>query len=64
MGVIDMAGNTKKIRKPVKQEQEIDVQAFNPTKSRVGRIVILILALGMFLGMLIAAIIQGIDVLS
>jgi len=59
-----MAGNTKKIRKPVKQEQEIDVQAFNPTKSRVGRIVILILALGMFLGMLIAAIIQGIDVLS
>jgi len=48
----------------VKQEQERDVQAFNPTKSRVGRIVILILALGMFLGMLIAAIIQGIDVLS
>jgi len=59
-----MAGNTKNTRKPVKQEQERDVQAFNPTKSRVGRIIILILALGMFVGMLIAAIIEGIQVLN
>ncbi len=59
-----MAGNTKKTRKPVKKEQERDVQAFNPTKSRVGRFIILILALGMFIGMVITAIISMADVLS
>lgn len=56
-------GTTKKRKKPA-NETERDIKAFNPTKSRVGRIIIIILALGMFLAMLISAIIGGIDVLS
>jgi len=44
----------KKTAAPAVEEREM--KAFNPTKSRVGRAIILILAIGMFLGMLIAAI--------
>ena len=57
-----MANNkVKKVNKPV-QEQEI--KAFNPTKSKTGRIIILILAIGMFLATLIAAIYGMIQVLK
>ena len=44
----------RKTSAPVVEEKEI--KAFNPTKSKVGRVVILILAIGMFLGMLVAAV--------
>lgn len=56
-----MANNTKK-KKQTQVEKEI--RTYNPTKSKFGRIVLLILAIGMFLGLLIAAIIGAIDVLS
>ena len=58
---------TSKKRKKVDkkaQEQVKEVRAFNPTKSGIGRIIILILALGMFLGLVIAAVINIIQVLS
>ena len=53
---------SKKRPKPVVVEAEI--RTFNPTKSKFGKIVLVILAVGMFLGLLIAAIVQGIKVLS
>ncbi len=46
---------TKKTKTEVKEK---NVKAFNPTKSRVGRIIILILAIGMVLATLIAAIVN------
>lgn len=39
-------------------------KTYNPTKSKVGKIIIVILALGMFLGLLIAAIIGMVQVLG
>jgi len=48
--------NSKKRKAVIEVKQERDTKAFNPTKSRVGRVIILILAIGMFLGMLIAAV--------
>jgi uncharacterized protein involved in exopolysaccharide biosynthesis len=57
-----MANN--KTRKSNKPEHEQNMKAFNPTKSKVGRVIILILALGMFLGMVIAAVYGMINVLS
>jgi len=54
---------TKKTKKRP-SAQEIEIKTYNPTKSKLGRIVLLILAVGMFLGLLIAAIIGAIDVLS
>ncbi len=54
-----MATNKKRVNT---KEKERDVVAFNPTKSRFGRIIILILALGMFLGLLVAAIMGGIAI--
>ncbi len=53
---------SKKRPKPVVVEQEI--KTYNPTKSKFGKIVLVILAIGMFLGLLIAAVVQGIKVLS
>ncbi len=53
---------SKKRPKPVVVEPEM--RSFNPTKSKFGKIVLVILAIGMFLGLLIAAIVQGIKVLS
>lgn len=55
-----MAKNQKKRSTP--QEQEI--RTYNPTKSKTGKIILLILAVGMFLGILIAAIVGMIEVLS
>lgn len=46
--------NSKTRKAEVQKEKEM--KAFNPTKSKVGKVIILILAIGMFLGMLIAAI--------
>lgn len=53
-----------KVRKASQPDHEKDIKAFNPTKSKVGRIIIVILAAGMFLGMLIAAVINMIQVLN
>ncbi len=56
-----------KVRKPKKGNQyegNIEGRAFNPTKSKIGRIIILVLALGMVLGLFISAIIGAINVLE
>lgn len=56
-----------KVRKPKQKssyEPTNENRAFNPTKSRVGRVIILVLALGMILGLFIAAVIGGINVLK
>ncbi len=53
---------SKKRPKPVAVEMEI--KTFNPTKSKFGKIVLLILAIGFFLGMVIAAIAGMIEVLQ
>lgn len=54
--------DTKKKRKPTQEEKEI--RTYNPTKSKAGRIILLILATGMFLGLLIAAVVGAIEVLN
>jgi len=51
-----MANNN---RKEVKQE----IKTYNPTKSKFGKVVLVILAAGMVLGMVIAAVWQMIEVL-
>jgi len=53
---------SKKRPKPVVIEPEY--RAYNPTKSKFGKIVIAILAVGMFIGLVIAAIYQMIQVLN
>ena len=40
-----------------------EIKTYNPTKSKAGKIVLLILAVGMFLGILITAIVQMVQVL-
>ncbi len=47
---------TKKKPKATSLEEK-EIRTYNPTKSNFGKIIIIILALGMFLSMLIAAII-------
>ncbi|MDD3711957.1 MAG: hypothetical protein PHZ28_00495 [Candidatus Izemoplasmatales bacterium] len=54
--------DTKKKKKPTQEEKEI--RTYNPTKSKTGRIILLILAIGMFLGLLIAAVVGAIEVLN
>jgi cell division septal protein FtsQ len=54
--------DTKKKKKPTQEEKEI--RTYNPTKSKAGRIILLILAIGMFLGLLIAAVVGAIEVLN
>ncbi|MCK5731802.1 MAG: hypothetical protein KAH13_02175 [Tenericutes bacterium] len=56
--------SNNKVKKTVKATQEHEMKAFNPTKSKVGKVIIVILAAGMFIGMLIAAIINMISVLA
>jgi len=53
--------NSKKRPRPVQVEPEI--RPINPTKSKVGKIIIIILAAGMFIGMVITAIAGMISVL-
>lgn len=53
---------SKKRPKPVVVEQEI--KTYDPTKSKFGKVLLVILALGMFIGLLVAAIVEGIKVLS
>lgn len=60
-----MATSKKRV-KPVKKDEQSEREAsraFNPTKSRVGRFIILLLVLGMFMGLVIAAIINAIQTL-
>lgn len=47
-----------------KQEVKEEIRTYNPTKSKFGKFVLLILAVGMFLGILIAAVYQMIEVLT
>ncbi|MFA7076622.1 MAG: hypothetical protein WC152_08170 [Candidatus Izemoplasmatales bacterium] len=54
--------DTKKRKKTTQEEKEI--KTYNPTKSKFGRVILLILAIGMFLGLLIAAVVGAINVLS
>ncbi|MFO7968531.1 MAG: hypothetical protein ACQERX_03600 [Bacillota bacterium] len=44
-------------------EAKEEIRTYNPTKSKFGKIVLLILAVGMFLGILIAAIVSMVQVL-
>ncbi|MBN2540797.1 MAG: hypothetical protein JXB08_04660 [Bacilli bacterium] len=55
----------RKVNKPVQHEIDREQsRAFNPTKSRVGRIVIVILAIGMVGALFVAAIVNMISVLG
>ena len=53
---------SKKRPKPTAIEKEI--RSYDPTKSKFGKIILLILAVGMFLGLVIAAIVGAITVLG
>ncbi len=52
-----MASNKKNTSKAksVKQNDESYIKTYNPTKSLAGKIILLILVAGMFLGMVITA---------
>lgn len=54
--------NTKSRPRPNDTEKEI--KTYNPTKSKVGRFVLLILIAGMVLGIFISAVVGMIKVLS
>ncbi len=56
-----MANNQSR-PKPMTVEKEI--KTYNPTKSKVGKIIIVILAAGMFLATVVAAIIGIVEVLG
>ncbi|MDP2425789.1 MAG: hypothetical protein U1C51_02255 [Candidatus Izemoplasmatales bacterium] len=53
---------SKKRPKPI--QEEVEVKSYNPLKSRGGKMLIVFLAVGFFLGMLIAAIYGMIQVLN
>jgi hypothetical protein len=53
---------SKKRPKPVAVEPEY--RAINPTKSKFGKVVIILLAIGMFIGLVIAAVYGMIEVLK
>ncbi|MGI6392457.1 MAG: hypothetical protein ACOX16_02430 [Candidatus Izemoplasmatales bacterium] len=55
-----MANNSKP--KPSKVEKEI--KTYNPTKSKAGRIILLILAIGMVLGIVVAAIYNVVNIFT
>ncbi len=46
-----------------KNQVKEEIRTYNPTKSKFGKFILLILAVGMFLGILIAAIWSMVDVL-
>ncbi len=52
----------KNIPKPMAKEKEI--KTYNPTKSKVGKVIIVILAAGMFIATVVAAIIGMAQVLK
>ncbi|MBU0997663.1 MAG: hypothetical protein KKE16_06450 [Firmicutes bacterium] len=54
--------NTK--AKPKFNDTEKEIKTYNPTKSKVGRVIIVLLILGMTLGLIISAIFSIINVLS
>ncbi len=51
-------------KKKTQTQKEKELKAFDPTKSRFGKVIILILAIGMVLGLFIAMIINGIETLT
>jgi hypothetical protein len=53
---------SKKRPKPIVVEEE--VKSYNPLKSKFGKVLIVILALGFFITMLVAAIVEMIKVLG
>ncbi|MCK7484790.1 MAG: hypothetical protein MZU97_04045 [Bacillus subtilis] len=53
---------SKKRPKPV--VEEFEVKSYNPLKSKFGKVLIVILAAGFFIGMLITAIVSMINVLN
>jgi len=57
-----MMANTKE--RPQQNDLEKDIKTYNPTKSTVGRIILLILIAGMILGIFVSAIIEMINVLG
>ncbi|QWB99340.1 hypothetical protein KHQ88_04030 [Mycoplasmatota bacterium] len=46
-----------------KKQAKEEIKTYNPTKSKFGKFVLLILAVGMFLGILLAAVWSMVDVL-
>lgn len=50
--------------KPRPNDNEKEIKTYNPTKSKTGRIIIVLLIAGMTLGIIISAIVQMIKVLS
>ncbi|MDP3130108.1 MAG: hypothetical protein Q8N15_02115 [Bacillota bacterium] len=50
--------------KPKPANVEREIKTFNPTKSKVGKIIILILAFGFFASILITAIVQIVNYFS
>ncbi|MCK4551884.1 MAG: hypothetical protein KAU02_03125 [Tenericutes bacterium] len=56
--------SNNKVKKTAKPTNEHEPKAFNPTKSKLGKVIIVVLAAGMFIGMLVAAIYGMISVLS
>jgi hypothetical protein len=50
---------------PVKQHHEEKyIKTYNPTKSKAGKIILILIVAGMFLGMLVAAVFGMIQVLN
>lgn len=56
--------NSKKRKVKPQVEDERELRAINPTKSKFGRLIILILAIGMFAGMLVAAVIGMVNAMN
>jgi hypothetical protein len=53
---------SKKRQRPVVIEPEF--KSYNPTKTKFGKVVIVILALGMFIGLIVAAVVGMVRVLG
>jgi hypothetical protein len=51
-------------KRPKPAVEEFEVKSYNPLKSKFGKVLIVILAAGFFIGMLITAIVSMINVLA
>ncbi|MFA5006423.1 MAG: hypothetical protein WC509_03015 [Candidatus Izemoplasmatales bacterium] len=51
-------------KRPKPTPVEVEIKAFNPTKSKVGKIIILILAIGFVASIFIAAVMLMVDYFS
>ena len=56
--------SNNKVRKTADSTNQETSKAFDPTKSKLGKIIIVVLTTGMFIGMVIAAIYGMVSVLS